>query len=216
MIVMLCGDLQCSRALSQSAQIIQSDRAPGKAVNQPCMTRAGMAADVVVTLESRFGGMVVNNTSVAAVIPLPLQGIYNSSKAAAWMLNETLRLELAPFGVKVVDLRTGGVESKFFNNLKTTGRSERLPSSSIYQINQANIERLLRDGAPHRTIKAKDWAEQIVRDLSKRSPALQIWRGADTWMIWSSTWLPYGNLDALLMKATGMDILKEKIMKQKR
>ena len=167
-------------------------------------------------LESRFGGMVVNNTSVAAVIPLPLQGIYNSSKAAAWMLNETLRLELAPFGVKVVDLRTGGVESMFFNNLKTTGRSERLPSSSIYQINQANIERLLRDGAPHRTIKAKDWAEQIVRDLSKRSPALQIWRGADTWMIWSSTWLPHGNLDALLMKATGMDILKEKIMKQKR
>jgi 1-acylglycerone phosphate reductase len=44
---------------------------------------------------------------------VPLQGIYNASKAAAASLTKTLRLELEPFGIKVVDMKTGAVKSEF-------------------------------------------------------------------------------------------------------
>jgi 1-acylglycerone phosphate reductase len=53
--------------------------------------------------------MIINHTSLASVAAVPLQGIYNASKAAAASLTETLRLGLQPFGIKVVDMKTGAV-----------------------------------------------------------------------------------------------------------
>lgn len=49
------------------------------------------------------GGVIVNNASSAGVDSsyLPFGGVYNSSKSAAAKLSQTLRLELAPFGVRV-------------------------------------------------------------------------------------------------------------------
>jgi NAD(P)-dependent dehydrogenase (short-subunit alcohol dehydrogenase family) len=42
------------------------------------------------------GGRIVNLTSASSVVPEPLMGVYNASKAALDNLTETLRLELAP------------------------------------------------------------------------------------------------------------------------
>lgn len=47
-------------------------------------------------------GQVINIGSIAGVIPTPLQGVYNSSKAAVHALSDALRIEMAPFGVKVI------------------------------------------------------------------------------------------------------------------
>ena len=61
-------------------------------------------------------GRIVNNTSVNSVMNLPYSGVYNAAKAAAAMLTNNLRIELAPLGVRVVDLRTGVVRSNFQQN----------------------------------------------------------------------------------------------------
>ncbi len=49
-------------------------------------------------------GKVVNISSVAQFVPVPWLGIYNTSKAAVAMMSDTLRLELAPFGVRVINV----------------------------------------------------------------------------------------------------------------
>lgn len=51
-------------------------------------------------------GRVVNIGSVAAIAPVPFGAVYNSSKAALHTFGDTLRLELAPFGVKVITAST--------------------------------------------------------------------------------------------------------------
>ena len=56
-------------------------------------------------------GMIVNQTSVLATTRGPFQSAYNASKAAMAMFTDALRLELEPFGVTVVDLKTGAVAS---------------------------------------------------------------------------------------------------------
>ena len=61
--------------------------------------------------------MIVNNTSIVGVIPIPFQGVYNASKAALASLTDTLRLELQGFNINLVDLKTGAVASEFFNNI---------------------------------------------------------------------------------------------------
>ena len=63
-------------------------------------------------------GMIVNQTSVGGVTTLPFQAVYNASKAALIMFSDTLRLELQPFGITVVDLRTAIVKTNFFKNLR--------------------------------------------------------------------------------------------------
>lgn len=54
-------------------------------------------------------GQIINVGSIAAVLPLPLQGTYNSSKAAVHSLSDALRVEMAPFGVKVICVSPGRV-----------------------------------------------------------------------------------------------------------
>lgn len=47
-------------------------------------------------------GTLVNIGSVVARMPIPLQGIYNASKAAVENISRQLRVELSPFDVKVI------------------------------------------------------------------------------------------------------------------
>jgi 1-acylglycerone phosphate reductase len=50
-------------------------------------------------------GRIMNIGSVASIMPVPWQGIYASSKAAMHHLSDNMRLELAPFDVKVILVR---------------------------------------------------------------------------------------------------------------
>jgi 1-acylglycerone phosphate reductase len=47
-------------------------------------------------------GIVLNIGSIAAVSPSPWAGMYNASCAAVHQWNDTLRIEMEPFGVRVV------------------------------------------------------------------------------------------------------------------
>ena len=76
-------------------------------------------------------GMIVNQTSVGAVTTIPFGAIYNSSKAALAMLSNTLRLELQPFNIKVVDLRTGLVKTKLISNMKES-KQPSLPAGRFH------------------------------------------------------------------------------------
>ncbi|KAL1692911.1 hypothetical protein GGG16DRAFT_111587 [Schizophyllum commune] len=52
---------------------------------------------------------IVNVGSMAGVIPFPLESAYAASKAAVHSYSDALRVELAPLGVQVINLCSGGV-----------------------------------------------------------------------------------------------------------
>lgn len=89
-------------------------------------------------------GTVVNQSSMAGVqgFNRPYMGIYSSSKAAVYSLSDCMRVELAPFDVKVVTLVTGSVKTEFFNN-KEGGRLVTLPAESAYSPIRKHIETML-------------------------------------------------------------------------
>lgn len=59
---------------------------------------------------------IVQNSSVLGIISLKYRGAYNASKYAIEGLSDTLRLELEPFGIKVVLIEPGPVVSHFRKN----------------------------------------------------------------------------------------------------
>jgi NAD(P)-dependent dehydrogenase (short-subunit alcohol dehydrogenase family) len=60
-------------------------------------------------LREHGGGRIVNLTSASSIVPEPLMGIYNASKAALDNLTETLRLELSPQNIVLKLIEPGFV-----------------------------------------------------------------------------------------------------------
>ena len=160
---------------------------------------------------AKDGAIVVNQTSVGSMTGLPFQATYNASKAAMAMYSECLRLELQPFNIRVVDLKTAGVRSNFFANLTDT----RLPSNSIYAAARDDVDKIL-SGEKLQSLKGtyvetEVWAKGVVKDLTKSKPPYQIWRGGSALLAWISTFLPVGLLDGEVKKMTGLDVVIRKI-----
>jgi len=70
-------------------------------------------AQAVFPVMVKGGGRIVNISSVSGVLASPFSGAYCSSKAAFNLLTDAMRLEMAPFGVKVILVQPGAIESKF-------------------------------------------------------------------------------------------------------
>lgn len=102
------------------------------------------------------------------------------------MVSETLRLELAPLGVNVVIVETGGVRSRGHINCPEV----KLPSSSRYLSIENTIAARARgeDGASRMETSA--YATQVVSDVLKGTRG-RIWRGGSALVVkWAFAWLP--------------------------
>ncbi len=152
----------------------------------------------------------MNNTSVAGSVTLPFQSVYNASKAAMAMFSDSQRLELAPFGVTVVDLKTGVV----FSSIYQKAQDNHLPKGSIYEPAKEAVESVLRakDMVGSAT-PAEQWARGVVQDLLRKTPPSNIWRGAQAWLVRLATVLPLGTFDGMAKRMTKLDVVEQMVRK---
>jgi NAD(P)-dependent dehydrogenase (short-subunit alcohol dehydrogenase family) len=68
----------------------------------------------IPALRASGGGVVCNVTSASLLFPMPFYAAYRASKAAVAALGESLRAELSPFGIRVVEIMPGPVETAMF------------------------------------------------------------------------------------------------------
>ncbi|KAK5113800.1 hypothetical protein LTR62_003184 [Meristemomyces frigidus] len=147
--------------------------------------------------------MVANHTSIGAGMAIPFQSAYNASKAAMAMFSDTMRLELQPFGVKVVQLRTGGVKTNIIRN--TQARESTLPTNSIWAPARELVEKAMTLAwAESQGISPEQWAKEVVADLTRASPAAVVRRGASAWVASMASALPTGWLDSTSKSITGL------------
>ena len=79
--------------------------------------------EVGPTMRERGLGTIVNISSYAGRIGFPVSPAYTSSKFALEGLSESLRLELAPFGINVIIIEPGVVNTNFFKPMKMAKKS---------------------------------------------------------------------------------------------
>jgi len=159
-------------------------------------------------------GIIVNHSSVTSILPLPTNGLYNASKAAVSVMTDTLRLELEPFGVRVIDMKTGSVKSTFFDNVNQ-GITPKLPKDSIYYPAREQVERVMSGETFQDAMPADAWARLVVADVLKSQPPGQIWRGTNAWLIWfGRRFMPFYYFDSMLSKLSGMDVLRKRLAGQ--
>lgn len=85
---------------------------------------------VVPHMRARKAGLIVNTTSMAAVLGVPFIGHYSALKAGMERITEALYNELKPFGVKVASLLPGDINTAILSNQlsRSNGRKATLPS----------------------------------------------------------------------------------------
>ena len=101
-------------------------------------------------------------------------------------ISDTLRLELAPFNVKVVTIHTGAVKT----NILSTGVDFKLPPTSKYKSIEKEIAARARgeDGTPR--MEPSVYANKVVGDVLGGANG-QIWRGGFASIVrFTSTWFP--------------------------
>jgi 1-acylglycerone phosphate reductase len=145
---------------------------------------------------------IVNIGSIAAKFPYVFGAVYNASKAALHAYSETLRVELAPFGVAVAVVVTGGVRT----NIARTTRA--LPEDSLFLPVEDSFVRRLRDSQVG-AMDAEEYARRVVDVLIRRPRAQTVWEGAHVWKVWAVlTFLGRWVLDWAMTRTWGLERLR--------
>jgi len=82
------------------------------------------------------GGVICNVTSSSMLAPVPFLGAYRSSKAAVSAIGESLQAEVAPFGIRVLEIMPGPIETDML------AASDKPAAAIEHEIYRAQAERL--------------------------------------------------------------------------
>ena len=110
------------------------------------------------------------------------QGLYASSKRAIEVVADTLRVELAPLGVTVLTVVTGGVRSAgqtYFDDLG-------LPGNSLYKSVEDTIVCRAKGGDGMPRMDTAEYAKAVVDEIEKGEPG-KVWYGQFAEMVRQST-----------------------------
>lgn len=130
------------------------------------------------------------------------------------MFSATQRLELAPFGITVLELKTGIVRSNFITNHQKENRDSKaeschLPKDSIYDPAREIVEKALsQDEFTDKGMKAEEWAKGVARDIVRGKTPV-IWRGDEAFLARIASSLPFGWFDGLVKRMTGLDLVEQ-------
>ena len=125
-------------------------------------------------------GTIVQIGSLAGFVPYVFGSAYNASKAALHSYSDALRVELAPFGVRVVTVVTGGVIS----NIGRTTRT--LPEDSIY----LPLAQEYHDRQSHSQVLGmgnEDYAKSVAEKVLAGRKDI-VWEGGKSWIAWFAHW----------------------------
>lgn len=152
---------------------------------------------VIPGMVARGQGRIVNLGSVSGILTTPFAGAYCASKAAVHALSDALRLELAPFGLAVILIQPGGIQSEFGAN-----------ASAAVSAQPAGLYAPVADAIAARANASQDHAtpvnvfvEAMADAVLAPSPAAIVTLGSGSTLLPAlQRWLPVSWRDRLLSR----------------
>lgn len=152
---------------------------------------------------------IINTSSVLSRLPFPFAAGYNASKAAVTSYSDTLRIELAPLGIKVVTLLMGEVSTGLMSADNIS-----FGHDSIYSDVEGKVQERSKYHARN-SMKAEEFARQVVNEVLSKpaaSKALFLWKGTNAFLVWFLNAVGWRTVfDGTMM--SGVDLDKKNVRK---
>ncbi len=150
-------------------------------------------------------GLVVNIGSVSGVLVTPFAGAYCASKAAVHALSEALRLELAPFGIELMEVQPGAIASSFGASATREAEALIAEDSPWWPVREGIRARAR--ASQDKPTSAEDFARTLLAAVQRnpRPPLVRIGNGSRALPL-LARWVPRRVLDRVLKKRFGLGV----------
>lgn len=162
-----------------------------------------LARAVAPGMRRRGWGRIVNVSSTNGFIVTPFMGAYSASKYALEALSDSLRMELAPWGVEVMVVEPGAMNTGFSNKAKTALRQELSNSGDGWDSYLEAFSKSPLWGSENSTSPEKVAGYIVKRTLSRRAPARRL-ATLDAYPSRIMSLLPTVIRDAFFIRASGL------------
>lgn len=153
----------------------------------------------------RGSGLIVNIASVSGICATPFAGAYCGSKAAVNLLSDSLRMELAPFGISVVTVQPGAIQSSLGDN---AAKNVDKYANSVYAPVVDYIRRRAYASQKDATSTVA-FSKALVDKLFQPKIPKRIRIGHQSTLLPLLTRLPGNVLDNMMSKTFGLNKLKK-------
>jgi NAD(P)-dependent dehydrogenase (short-subunit alcohol dehydrogenase family) len=154
-------------------------------------------------MRERHAGRIINISSVMGRVSFPYTGAYNATKYSVECLSDTLRSELAPFGIQVIIIEPSTTRSGFWKR-DTVALSKYATVDSPYAESLVITERYLRGletkgVEPGRVVQVVERAVEAIHPKARYLVSFK-----DRLFLMLFTWPPAGVVDGMKRKAFGL------------
>ncbi|PWN88841.1 NAD(P)-binding protein [Acaromyces ingoldii] len=151
---------------------------------------------------ARRKGKIINISSIVSFVPTPWAGIYCATKAAVTSLSDVLRMELRGFGIDVVCVFPGAIQSSIG---LANASSFRLDPASAYSPLADKIAARGSWSQHPRSTPASDLAQQIVQAALQTPSTGYLTAGYRSTRAWLSYYLPHWAKDYFWGRQFGIE-----------
>ena len=151
---------------------------------------------------------VVNIGSVSGITPTPFSGAYCATKAALHALSDAQRMELKPFGIDVITVQPGAIESKFGDN-SLANVLQRITPESLYAPLKEAIKARATASQDNPT-PASEFAKTLIAQLLNNPKAVIRIGNGSFGLPLLKRWLPEPILDKILSKKFNLPSLAKR------
>jgi NAD(P)-dependent dehydrogenase (short-subunit alcohol dehydrogenase family) len=130
--------------------------------------------EVIPIMRKQKTGTIVNVSSVAGRIGFPMGSAYVSSKFALEGLSESMAYELKQFGIKIILIEPGVINTKFAFVTPKKASDKKSSYSQLMNKMEENLFSTIVNGTP-----PKDVATIILRAITEESPEHRYLVGSD-------------------------------------
>ncbi|KAL1661741.1 hypothetical protein GGF50DRAFT_60463, partial [Schizophyllum commune] len=193
---------------------------------------AGAVTRAFMPLLIKVGrGTILFTSSIASILCMPYNGSYGASKAAINALADTLRIELAPFEVKVVsvrglDLRISSSALSYSHIIEARDRHNRVQPAAAAEfrrslpgrskpVEHSSFRDVFAIGTKGST-PTHVYAKAVIDEALRKSLAPWFWTGALSWFLSVFAWRGILPWDGIVSKQYGLNKLAEIVHAQKR
>ena len=127
---------------------------------------------VLPYMRKQHSGRIINTSSVAGKAVIPFGGWYNVSKYSVEALSDALRIEVKPFGIKVVLIEPGGIKTDW--GIIAADNLEASSQGTAYQESGLKMARLLKYGYTSKWLSnPMKVAKAISRAVNSKRPRIR-------------------------------------------